>query len=179
MEIITWLGVLACIVHSAMFSGLNLGFFGVSRLRLVVQAEAGDNDAQGILELRRDAHLLLATLLWGNVASNVLLTLLSESLLAGVGAFLFSTIGITIFGEICPQAYLSRNALKASSVLVPVVKFYQLLLYPFGKPTALLLDYWLGKEQISYYSEDEMKLVLERHAESKLTDVSLNEGKVT
>ena len=41
---------------------------------------------------------------WGNVTINVLLTLLSDSILAGVGAFVFSTIVITLFGEIIPQA---------------------------------------------------------------------------
>jgi hypothetical protein len=35
---------------------------------------------------------MLATILWGGVATNVLLTLLSGSLLTGVAAFVFSTI---------------------------------------------------------------------------------------
>ncbi len=166
------IGIVFCLAHSALFSGLNLGFFGVSRLRLVVQAETGDADAQRILSLRRDAHLLLATLLWGNVASNVLLALLADSLMSGIGAFFFSTIGITFFGEIIPQAYLSKNALKASVVLVPIVKFYQIILLPITKPTALLLDKWLGKEKISYFQEDEITVLLERHAQSKLTDLA-------
>jgi CBS domain containing-hemolysin-like protein len=42
--------------------------------------------------------------------SPVLLTLLSDSVLAGLGAFGFSAIVITIFGEIVPQAYFSRHA---------------------------------------------------------------------
>jgi CBS domain containing-hemolysin-like protein len=47
----------------------------------------------------------LATILWGNVGINVLLTMLSDSVLTGLGAFLFSTIAITVIGEITPQAY--------------------------------------------------------------------------
>jgi len=35
----------------------------------------------------------------GNVATNVLLTLLSESVLAGVGAFVFSTVAITFLAR--------------------------------------------------------------------------------
>jgi len=174
--LVIWIGVLICLMHSALFSGLNLGFFGLSRLRLEVQAKAGNDDADRILQLRKDAHLLLATLLWGNVASNVLLTLLTKSLLAGVGAFLFSTIGITFFGEIFPQSYLAKNALKTSSVLVPVVRFYQFLLFPITKPTAILLDNWLGKEKITYFQEKEFKILLEEHGQSQSSDVAKMES---
>ena len=34
MELFVWIGILFCVSQSAMFSGLNLAFFGVSRLRL-------------------------------------------------------------------------------------------------------------------------------------------------
>jgi len=168
---LSWAGIFFCLVQSAIFSGLNLGFFGVSRLRLEVQAEAGNADALRILQLRQDTHLLLSTLLWGNVSSNVLLTLLSESVLAGLAGFAFSTIGITFFGEIFPQAYLSRHALKTSAVLVPVIRFYQILLYPIAKPTALLLDRWLGKEAVGYFKEDEIKVLLQQHGHAEATDL--------
>ncbi len=166
-----WLGIVICLTQSAIFSGLNLGFFGLSRLKLEIQAETGDQDASRILRLRKDAHLLLSTLLWGNVGSNVLLALLSESILAGVGAFLLSTIGITFFGEVIPQAYFARHALNASRFLVPIIRFYELLLYPLAKPTAILLDYWLGKEQVGYFKEREIKVLLKQHAEADVTDL--------
>ena len=47
---------------------------------------------------------------------------------------LFSTAFITFFGEITPQAYFSRNALKMASLLVPFIRFYQFVLYPVAKP---------------------------------------------
>jgi len=102
--IMTWCGIGLCLIHSAMFSGLNLGLFGISRLKLEIQAEAGDKDAQRILKLRRDAHFLLATLLWGNVSANVLLTLLTGSILTGVSAFLLSAVGITFFWRNYPSS---------------------------------------------------------------------------
>ena len=167
----SWCGIIFCLMHSALFSGLNLGFFGVSRLKLEVQAELGNKDAKQILSLRKDAHLLLCTLLWGNVAANVLLALISESVLSGIGAFFFSTFGITMLGEVVPQAYLSRNALRTSIVLVPAVRIYRLLLYPLAKPTALLLDFWLGKEKVGYFNEQEIMHILKRHAVSDDADV--------
>jgi len=171
MLIVKWIGMFLCLLQSGMFSGLNLGFFGLSRLRLEVESEANDENAKRILKLRKNAHFLLATLLWGNVSSNVLLTMITDSVFAGVGAFLFSTVFITFFGEIIPQAYFSRYALKSSVVLVPIIRFYQMLLYPIARPTGYLLDKWLGKESIHYFNEDEFKIMLKRHAQSGLTDV--------
>ena len=87
-----WLGILFCLSQSAMFSGLNLAMFGVSRLRLEVEASTGNKDAKKILAMRRDSNFLLTTVLWGNVAINVLLTLLSDSVMTGISTFLFSTL---------------------------------------------------------------------------------------
>src|ERR1700732_4106087 len=102
-----WIGIALCIVQSALFSGLNLAAFGVSQLQLQIEADAGNADAARVLELRKDSNQMLATVIWGNVGINVLLTLLSNSVLAGVGAFLFSVVAITLLGEILPQAYFS------------------------------------------------------------------------
>ena len=90
--------------------------------------------------MRQDANFLLTTILWGNVGINVLLTLLSDSVLAGVSAFLFSTFAITLFGEIAPQAYFSRNALKMASLLAPLLRFYQILFYPVVKSQTFSLN---------------------------------------
>ncbi|MCB9772218.1 MAG: DUF21 domain-containing protein [Candidatus Omnitrophica bacterium] len=176
MVALQWLGIIVCLLHSGMFSGLNLGFFGLSRLRLETQAEAKAPGALQILSLRKDAHLLLATILWGNVCSNVLLTLLTNSVLTGATVFFVSTFGITFFGEIIPQAYFAKNALKASHFLVPVVKFYQFILFPIAKPSALLLDLWLGKEKVNYFRESELMIMLTRQAQSGSSDLSLIES---
>ena len=136
---LVWLGILFCISQSAMFSGLNLALIGISRLRIEVEASAGNPAALKILKLRRDVNFLLTTVLWGNVGINVLLTLLSNSVMAGVTAFLFSTVLITFAGEIIPQAYFSRHAMRMGALLAPVLRFYQLLLYPVAKPSAMVL----------------------------------------
>src|SRR5262249_31372010 len=111
----TWLGIVACIMQSAAFSGLNLAVFSVSPLRLQIDADIGSKDAARVLELRMKANQVLATIVWGNVSTNVALTLLSDSVLAGVAAFVFSAFAIPLLGEIFPQAYFSRNALAMTS----------------------------------------------------------------
>jgi len=111
-----WLGIIACITLSALFAGLNLAIFSLSQLRLQIEADSGNKDAVRVLDLRRNSNQVLATVIWGNVGTNVFLTLLSDSVLAGLGAFFFSVVVITLFGEIAPQAYFSRNALDDGTI---------------------------------------------------------------
>ena len=173
---ITWIGIALCLTQSAMFSGLNLGILGINRLRLESEAEAGNPHAAVVLELRRDFNLLLTTLLWGNVSINVLLTLLSDSVMAGVSAFLFSSVGITFFGEILPQAYFTRNALRLGSYLAPLVRIYEYLLWPVAKPSAMFLDWWLGPEGFQYIRESSFKQFLKKHVHAEESDIGRLEG---
>ena len=99
---LVWAGILFCVSQSAMFSGLNLALLGISRLRIEVEATAGNSAAVKILALRKDVNF-------------------------------------------------SRHAMRMGLLLAPVLRFYQLLLYPVAKPSALLLDRWLGEENISYF----------------------------
>jgi hypothetical protein len=175
-EIFIWLAILFCISQSALFSGLNLAFFSISRLRLEVESTNGSKTAAKILAMRNDGNFLLTTILWGNVGINVLLTLLSNSVLTGLVAFLFSTLFITIAGEILPQAYFSRNARKMASALSPVLRFYQVLLYPVAKPSALLLDVWLGGESTLFFKERDLEEMFNLHIQSDESDIGAMEG---
>lgn len=176
MQLLTWLGIFFCVTQSAMFSGLNLALLSVSRMRLEIESSAGNPYASKILKLRKDSNFLLTTVLWGNVAINVLLTLLADSVLAGVTAFFFSTVVITFLGEITPQAYFSRHALYMGGLLAPLLRIYQYLLYPVAKPTAMLLDLWLGKESIHYYAESDLRTLLKKHIAASNTDIDRLEG---
>ena len=176
LDTFIWVGIVLCVSQSAMFSGLNLAMFGVGRLQLEVEVASGNAAAQRVLEMRRDANFLLTTILWGNVGINVLLTLLSNSVLTGVVAFLFSTIVITLVGEIAPQAYFSRNALRMGALLAPVLRAYQFALYPVAKPTAKVLDWWLGEESIQYFRERQLRRVIRKHVEASESEIDKLEG---
>ena len=176
MDFIFWIGIVFCLIQSALFSGLTLGLFGLNRMELEIAVESGNEDALKLLEIRKDANLLLTTLLWGNVGINVLLTLLTDSLLMGISAFFFSTFCITIFGEILPQAYFSRHAFRLGIKLVPLIRIYRFLLYPVTKPSAMLLDWWLGREGVSYFKEEDFRVMLQKHMASRESDISPLEG---
>jgi metal transporter CNNM len=176
MTLLTWLGILFCLSQSAIMSGLNLGLFSLSRLELEVESQKGNVRADRIRRLRQDANFALVTILWGNVSVNVLLALLSGSLLSGIAAFLFSTVVITLFAEIIPQAYFARNALRLASKLAPVLLVYQFLLYPVARPTAWALDAWLGGEVMYYYRERDLRQLIQLHMEAAESDIARVEG---
>lgn len=174
--IIIWLGVAACLSQSAIFSGLNLAVFGMTRLRLEVEASSGNEAAARVLKLRQDSHFLLTTILWGNVAVNTLLAILSNSVLTGAAAFAFSTVLITFVGEIIPQAYFARHALPVAARLTPFLRFYQFVLYPVAKPSAKILDWWLGSEGVVYFREKFLREIIKKHIEADEADVDHLEG---
>jgi metal transporter CNNM len=159
-----WLGIIACVAQSGLFAGLNLAVFSLSQIRLQIEVDGGNADAAKVLELRRNSNEVLATVVWGNVSTNVLLTLLSDSVLAGLSAFFFSAFAITLLGEIIPQAYFSRNALRMTVRFLPFVHFYRVILFPLAKPTAMLLDWWLGPEGVSFLREQDIRQLITRTA---------------
>jgi metal transporter CNNM len=165
-SIFIWIGIVGCLIQSALFSGLNLAVFSLSLLRLQIETDGGNADAAKVLDLRKNANQVLATVIWGNIGTNVLLTLLSESVLAGIGAFFFSTVVLTLLGEIFPQAYFARNALHMTVRCLPFLLFYRAVLYPLAKPTAMVLDWWLGIEGIAYLRERDIRSLIARSAAS-------------
>ena len=66
--------------------------------------------------------------------------------------------------------------MRMGSLLAPVLRLYQLLLYPVAKPSAMALDMWLGKEGISYFRERDLLTLINKHIESDESDVSKLEG---
>lgn len=125
-----------------------------------------------MLALRRDANRTLTTILWGSVAINGLFPLLADSVLAGLAAFLFSTVLITVVGEIIPQAYCSRHALNVAALLAPVLRFYRVLLWPLAWPSGRLLDAWIGPEGMPWVRERDLRRIIEPHARDPNTEIS-------
>jgi len=92
--------------------------------------------------------------------------------MTGLMAFLFSTIAITLIGEIIPQAYFTRHALSVAAKLAPILRIYQFLFWPIAKPLGHLLDLWVGKESIPWFPEKELRDILRQHGQDPTTEVS-------
>ena len=144
------------ILMSALFSGLTLGLAGLDVNQLDIMKQAGTPsqraNAAKIQPIRAQGNLLLCTLVLGNVAVTSLSSIVLAELTSGYVGVAISTILITIFGEIVPQAVCARYALEIGARAVPIVKFFIILFYPVTKPIALTLDYFLGAEIGNTYS---------------------------
>ena len=62
------------------------------------RSHGGNADAVRVLDLRKNSNQVLATVIWGNVSTNVILHVVQLGV-AGVGA----AIVITLLGEIVPR----------------------------------------------------------------------------
>lgn len=161
-----------------MFSGLTLGYFSLDQHSLRRRAKHGDIDAKIIYPLRKKGNLLLATLLLGNVLVNTVLSVYLGSIASGVVASIAATSLIFIFGEIAPQAVISRHAMWFGSRLAPVVKLLMIVFYPITKPLAYTLDKLLGDEVPTLYSKTEIMQIVSDHEDSEHSPIDADEERI-
>jgi len=126
--IITISIALGLVILSALFSGLTLGLMGLNVHDLKRKSDLGDEDAAAIYPIRKDGNLLLTTLLLGNVAVNTILAVLLTEFASGLVASLIATSLIFLFGEIIPQAIISRYALTFGARMIPFVRIVRFIL---------------------------------------------------
>ncbi|KAG0136234.1 hypothetical protein HOY82DRAFT_550428 [Tuber indicum] len=157
------------VVLGGIFAGLTLGLMGQDEIYLQVIEQSGEgaekNHAHKVLSLlKRGKHWVLVTLLLSNVITNETLPIvLDRSLGGGWPAVLSSTVLIVIFGEIIPQSVCVRYGLSIGAYLSPFVLGLMYLMYPVAYPTALLLDYILGKDHGTVYKKAGLKTLVTLH----------------
>ncbi|RQM29519.1 hypothetical protein B5M09_010337 [Aphanomyces astaci] len=116
-------------------------------------------NARKIQKVRNDGHLLLSTLLFGNVAVNSILAIVMADMTSGIGGFLITTFVLVVFGELIPQALCSRHALSIGAKSLPIVWFFIYLMYIITKPIAMTLDYMLGHEIGTVFNKREHNML--------------------
>ena len=56
--------------------------------------------------------------------------------------------------------------------LAPVLKVYRVLLFPVAKPTAIILNWWLGREEITFLRERDFRAFITKHVGAVDADVN-------
>lgn len=153
----------ALIALAALFSGLNLGLMSLDTFELKRKAALGDSNAEKVYRIRARGNLLLVTLLTGNVAVISALSIVLDSVYHGIIAGILTTVLITLFGEILPQAIIARYALQIGARFTDVVRVIMWIFYPICAPIAWLLDRMLGDELPTVYSKTELTKIIEEH----------------
>ncbi len=173
-----YLIVIFLVIFSAIFSGLTLGFFSLSKDDLERKASLGNKRAKKVYKLRKNGNLLLTTLLVGNVIVNSVLSIFLGSIASGFYAVLLATALIVVFGEIIPQAAFSRFALDLGSRFAWLVNIFVYIFYPITKPLAFALDKVLGREMPTIYSKKEIAKMIEDHEDSHDSDIDADEERI-
>ncbi|KAG7395187.1 Metal transporter cnnm2 [Phytophthora boehmeriae] len=167
---------------SAMFAGLGLGLMSLDLIGLEIVVAAGEDEnatekekmnsqaAKKVIPLRRNGNLLLTTLLLGNVAVNVLTSILTADLTSGLFGFLASTVLILIFGEIVPQALCSKYALVIGGKVVPFVRILITVFYVFSKPVSMALDASLGEDIGRIFTRRQLAEIIDIHEKQQMID---------
>lgn len=134
--------------------------------------------AKRIKPIRKKGNLLLCTLLLGNVAVNSGISILLSDITTGIIGFLVSTALITMLGEIIPQAVCSRYALLIGANTVWIVWIVLVVLLPISLPISFVLDCVLGKEVGTVFKREELKRLVEIHAEIEGGSLRRDEAKI-
>ncbi|KAJ9597952.1 hypothetical protein L9F63_011191, partial [Diploptera punctata] len=159
-----WISILiiiACLMFSALFSGLNLGLMSMDQTELKIVSNTGTEAerryARAIMPVRKTGNYLLCSILLGNVLVNSSLTIIMDDLTSGLVAVIASTLTIVVFGEICPQAICSRYGLAVGAKTIYITRLVMLITFPLSFPISKILDRILGVELGNVYTRERLQ----------------------
>lgn len=113
----------------------------------------------------KDSHLLLTTLILGNMIVNESLPVVADAVLGGgLYAVIISTVLVVVFAEIIPQSVCARYGLRVGAGMAPVVRVLIWIVLPLAWPIAKLLEWILGAHQGVVYRSDELRELINIHA---------------
>jgi metal transporter CNNM len=174
----TYLICIVLVALSGLFSGLTLGLLSLDPHTLRRRAKHGDKNAYIIYPVRQKGNLLLASLLLGNVAVNTTLSVFLGSITSGVIAAVTATALILVFGELVPQAVISRHALSFGAKTIWFTRFVVFIFYPIAYPISYILDRLLGDEVPTMHSRHELMEIISEHKESEQSTVDHDEERI-
>ncbi|MGB5203778.1 gliding motility-associated protein GldE [Eudoraea sp.] len=185
LKIVMLLVLLLC---SALISGAEVAFFGLSPSDLNEIEEKKTARGKIVVKLLGRPKKLLATILIANNAINIGIVLLfnsiGDTLFSKINYLLFGLISvrfllevlvatflILMFGEILPKIYANRNKFQFSLFMAYPLKILDILLTPLSSPmrsATIFLYNKLGKQRSSL-SVDHLSQALELTSEGDTT----------
>ncbi|HDL02254.1 MAG TPA: DUF21 domain-containing protein [Candidatus Pacearchaeota archaeon] len=178
VDVSVLVAIVFLVLFSGLFSGLTLGLLGLDKTELERKIKLGDKKAKKVYSIRKKGNLLLCTLLLGNVAVNSAIAILLGGVIAGVIAGVMATGLIVIFGEILPQAFVSRYALDIGARTAWLVRIFIIILYPVCWPISKFLDKMLGDEMATVWSRSELKEIIKHHRKSRDSKLDDDEERI-
>ena len=163
---------------AAICSGLNVAFMSLNLADLRRKRKLGNVYARRLYPLRKNAHLTLAAILLTNVAAASMTPLVIDSHLNGVVAVILSTLLLTVFSEIMPQALFAQNALVWCGRLSWLLRGMIIITYPVAKPLQLLLDKMFTSSKQELHTRHELGLLIAEHLGTKESELDEDEVEI-
>jgi len=116
--------------------------------------------------------------LFANVAVVSATSLILEPHFHGLLAGLISTILIVIFGEVLPQAFFVRFALRFCAVLAPLLRVTIWVTYIVSKPLQLVLDHIISEQDRNLHSRDELGMIIGEHHRTSNSELDEDEVEI-
>ena len=141
---IAWIAVLGTVglLLSAFFSGSEIGFYRMSRIRLVLDARHGDRIARGLIWLSNRPVMFVATALVGNNLANYLVSFSvvlgthyffsGEAVWAEMAAPLLLAPFLFVYGELLPKQVFLQAPNRMIRRCGPALIFFLFLFSPIS-----------------------------------------------
>lgn len=177
--IIMLIALFLLLLGSAFCSGSETGLTVASKANLHKLASEGKKAAEKAMEIRKNKDRLIGTLLLGNNAMNVALSVVGASFFASYvgndewGVLITTTIltlTILLFGEVLPKIYAFNNADKVAMFVAPVWGKLVYVFYPITKliekiAMIILRIFGYKKNTAIFDPIDEIRSAIEMHHE--------------
>ena len=195
-----WIVLVFLLLGSALISGAEVAFFGLSQTDLNSIEEENTKRGEAVVNLLTKPKKLLATILIANNAINIgvvlLFSAIGDSLFQSIDQVLFGLVSvrfllevivatflILMFGEILPKIYANRNRRQFAHLMAYPLRILDYLFTPFSSPmrsATLFLQNKLGRQK-SNLSVDQLSQALELTSEGDTTkeEQRILEGIVT
>ena len=160
--------ILVLLVMSAVFSGCEMAFSSVNKIRLKNYAAQGNKRAVRALEVTNRFDDALTAILIGNNVVNILSTSLATVVFSrylNAGAVGVSTAVMTVlvllFGEITPKAYAKAHAESYTLTMSRPILAMMWVLRPVNWVLRKLRGPRKSGEQAPSVTEDELKVIID------------------
>lgn len=179
--------LIVLIFCSALISGSEVAFFGLSKTEVDELVETSSSRAKLVVQLQEKPKKLLASILIANNAINIAIVLLFSTLMDGLFEepkllfnfidfkFFVEVIAVTflilMFGEILPKVYANRNRKRFALLMVYPLKVADFIFAPLSMPMRFISLFFhkrFGKLK-SNISVDHLSQALELTSEGDTT----------
>lgn len=172
------------LAFSAFFSGTEIAYTSVNKLRLESLAEGGKKSASRAMRIVEDFSRALGTILVGNNIVNITISTVSTMLVTNILGDATKavpivtgivTLIILIFGEILPKTLAKRFSLALSCAVSLPLRIIMIVLSPVAAPFNSIargaVRHWAKKEdKLPTVTEEELSGIIETVEEEGIID---------